>query len=533
MKNHFLLLVVVVILQMSCARRGTPSGGPKDENAPILINTIPAFKSINFKESEIKIYFDEYVKLKDLQKQLVVSPPLKYTPLISPLGVPSKKITIKIKDTLLENTTYTFNFGQSIEDNNEGNIIDNFKYIFSTGSYIDSLKVNGNVVDAFNNKVEERISILLYPINDKYNDSVIFKEKPMYVTSTLENNDWEISNIKKGSYQLIALKDLNNDYIYNPKEDKIGFVNKIIDIPTDTTYQIKLFSEIATFESNKPVEVAKGHIVFGYSGNADSLKVKIKDITNADFKQFSFFDKEKDTLHYFYKGIDVDSIQFNISNKSYSEDKTVVLRATKIDSLVLKNNIKRILHFRDTIQITTNNPLKHIDNSKITLIDKDSVLVAFTAELLKSKQDIKLLFERKEKQSYTLQIMPKSITDFFEQVNDTLSYKFMTKEIINYGSLVLVIDDVKKYPIIVQLLTEKGKVIEEVYSLNKQEYNFENLSPAKYMIRIILDENQNKKWDTGSFLKKQQAEEVFYFEKIIEIKENWYINETFKIPDYK
>ncbi len=108
-----------------------------------MVKADPDFKSLHFEEDQIKIYFDEYVKLKDVNSQLIISPPLKNVPVISPLGSPSKKITIKLNDTLQENTTYTFNFAQSIIDNTEGNILDNFKYIFSTGDFIDSLKVKG------------------------------------------------------------------------------------------------------------------------------------------------------------------------------------------------------------------------------------------------------------------------------------------------------------------------------------------------------------------------------------------------------
>jgi uncharacterized protein (DUF2141 family) len=531
MINRILLAVLIILQLASCARRGAPSGGPKDENAPILINTIPAFKSTNFKEKEIKIYFDEYVKLKDLQKQLVVSPPLKYLPIITPIGIPSKKITIKIKDTLLENTTYVFNFGQSIEDNNEANIISNFKYIFSTGSYIDSLKINGNIADSFNKTADEQISILLYANDENYNDSIIFKEKPMYVANTLEAIDWKISNIKKGAYKLIALKDLNSDYIYNPKEDKIGYIDEVINIPTDSSssYHIKLFKEIPEFQLTRPIEVAKGHIIFGYFGNADSLKIKLLDKTDANFKQISFFEKENDTLHYFYKGIDADSLQFNLSNKKYLEQKTVLLRKAEVDSLIFKSNIKRIFHFRDTIEFTGNNPIMNIDNSKITFTDKDTLQVPFTLKFSESKQKVKLLFERKEKQSYKLEILPNAITDFFEQTNDTLSYSFTTKELINYGSLKISVKGVEKYPIIVQLLSEKSVLIEEIFASSEQEFNFENLSPKKYLIRVILDENQNKKWDTGNFLKKQQPEKVYYFIKVIEIKENWFVNETFEL----
>ncbi len=159
LKNNFKYILFLVALTMtSCAKRGSITGGLKDTLAPVLTMSFPKNYSTNFKAKEIKLTFDEYVKLKDLNKQLIISPPMKYDPLITPTSV-SKNITIKILDTLQPNTTYSFNFGQSIEDNNEGNPYNQFKYVFSTGDYIDSLSIGGTVKDAYN----RRGRIILFP----------------------------------------------------------------------------------------------------------------------------------------------------------------------------------------------------------------------------------------------------------------------------------------------------------------------------------------------------------------------------------
>ena len=143
MRKQISVLFVFFLLALfltDCAKRGRPTGGEKDEDAPLLEKSSPENYSTNFNGKEIKLVFDEYVKLKDLNSQLIVSPPLKNNPLITPVGTASKTITIKLLDTLKENTTYSFNFGQSVTDNNEGNVFNNFKFVFSTGPIIDSLK---------------------------------------------------------------------------------------------------------------------------------------------------------------------------------------------------------------------------------------------------------------------------------------------------------------------------------------------------------------------------------------------------------
>lgn len=522
MRFNTIVIIITLLSVISCARKGNPTGGPKDESEPILIKTIPEYKSLNFKDNEIKIYFDEYIKLKDLRKYLVVSPPLKYPAIIQPLGTPSKKITITIQDTLIKNTTYTFNFGESIVDNSEGNVLSNFKYIFSTGTYIDSLSVNGKIASALSKKVEESVSVLLYEANEKFNDSTIYKQKPLYVGNTLDSIGWDITNIKKGKYHVIALKDANNNFMYDPKTDKIGFLDSIVTIPTTKSLILKIFKEKIVFKINKPLEVSKGHLIFGYEGDATNFEVKP---TNKDLEYKTVFDKIKDTLHFYYKSKkNLDSLQFNLSNDNFSERKTVKLRSKKIDSLKTSSNIRGILHYRDTILITSNNPISKIDKTKMIFMDKDTIEVAFKVK--KVTEGLKITFDRSENQNYKLEMLPSAITDFFEQKNDTLQYNFSITKKDKYGSLSMNIVSTENKPVIVQLLGKKEKVIAEKFINKDKKIIFDLLQPTKYSIRVIIDDNDNKKWDTGNYLKAKQPEKVIYFASEINIKENWFVEET-------
>ena len=185
--SNFIFIITISVLLINCANRGTPQGGEKDKEPPKILKSVPANYSTNFKGKEIKIYFDEYVKLKNLQKQLIISPPMKTQPEILPLGSARKNITIKIFDTLQPNMTYAFNFGQSVVDNNEENPFPFYRYVFSTGDYIDSLTVKGEIFDAEKRKPEEFVSVMLYEIDSTYTDSIIYKESPKYVTNTLDS----------------------------------------------------------------------------------------------------------------------------------------------------------------------------------------------------------------------------------------------------------------------------------------------------------------------------------------------------------
>jgi hypothetical protein len=213
-KIYFTVLFIVFSLLLTitgCAKRGTISGGLKDTIAPKIIGSSPENYKTNFTGKEIKIVFNELIKVKDITKQLIISPPMKTAPIIVPQGSASKFISINIKDTLQENTTYSFNFGQSITDNNEGNPYSQFKYVFSTGSYIDSLTVVGKIKDAYNQKPDNFVSVMLYDAQT-FKDSTVYKETPLYVTNTLDSlKVFALENLKEGSYYVVAMKDKNGN----------------------------------------------------------------------------------------------------------------------------------------------------------------------------------------------------------------------------------------------------------------------------------------------------------------------------------
>lgn len=526
-KVYILLLVVFIT---SCARKGRPEGGPKDEDAPIMVTANPPYESIEFKDDNIRIYFDEYIVLKELTKQLVVSPPLKNPPLITPQGTPSKYINIKILDTLKPNTTYTFNFGSAVQDNNENNKLESFKYVLSTGKYIDSLKIKGNISDAFKMKTANSIAVLLYKIDSSFNDSIIYKRKPEYVTSTLDSTNFNFSNIKKGKYLLLALKEPNNDYIFNAKTDKIGFLKDTIMLPRDSVVKnnIRIFKEKQPFKFQRGKELYKGKIQFGFSGGKrKNLKVSLLSKVPADFKSEFQYEKDKDTLLYWHTPLKKDSLNFIVSHKDFVDTVTIRLRKKKIDSLSINSNVSGVLHLNDTLFLETNNPIVKIDTSKVSLIDKDTINVPYELRRMDINK-LALLFKKKPKMDYDFSLLPNAFEDIYEIKNDSLKYQFSTKEIEDYGSIVLDIQNKTNKKVIIQLLL-KNNIIKTRYISDSEKVTFNLLVPEKYTVKAIIDENNNNKWDTGNFLKRIQPERVIYFPKEFKLRANWIQTESFVI----
>ena len=532
MKATFLKLLIVTILYTAffgCAKRGTPTGGPKDSIPPVLVNAIPKIETINFKENKIKLYFNEYIKIKDAKKNLVISPPQKYDPIITPAGTASKFITIKILDTLDLNTTYSFNFGNSIVDNNEENKLENFKYVFSTGTFIDSLKLSGKVTNPLIKKSLTNIDVMLYEYNSQFNDSIIYKQKPRYIANTLDSTLFEITNIREGKYLLIALQDANSNKIYNPEIDKIGFIGDTVSLPTDKTFDFTIFKEIPKLKVIKPKEVNKGHAIFGFEGNANDLIIELLTPTPEDFKSEIVYEKNKDTINYWYTPFEADSLNFKVSKNNYSENFTLSLRSSKTDSLKITPSATGILHLIDTFFVSTNTPIIDFNASLIKITKKDSTEVLFTPIISKSKNKLYLNFEKEINTDYNLEILPKTITDIYQISNDSISYKLKTKSPEDYGTINLSFENSKNTPLIVELLNEKEQVIRKAKTNNQQTISFDLLLPGKYLVRVTLDENNNGIWDTENFLTRKQPETVKFFDQIIELRANYELNETFNI----
>ena len=529
LKNNFkYILLLLVLFMVSCAKRGSITGGLKDTLAPELKISLPKNFSTDFTSKEIKLTFDEYIKLKDLNKQLIISPPMKYEPLITPSSV-SKYISIKILDTLQPNTTYSFNFGQSITDNNEGNPYNQFKYVFSTGKYIDSLTLGGTVKDAYNKEVESFVSIMLYDVNDMLTDSVVYKENPRYITNTLDSlKTFKLENLKAGKYLLVAMKDYGSNNKFDPKKDKIGFHKQFITIPNDTTYELKLFKEALPFKAYRPFQASGNRIIVPFDGTANDSKITLKNGATVLPTIITKFPK-KDSLQVWYKPLKVDSLSMAVTKAKYIGNFNFNTKASKKDSLNITAVQKGVLNFKERFALATNTPLEKFDNSKIKLTNKDSISVDFKTEYDADDQQLFFDFKKEPSENYTFTMMPGALTDYLGQSNDTLIYRFTTRDMADYGNLSVNLKNVKRFPVIVELTDEKGDVLATEYSESNTKVDFKLIEPALFWLRLIYDDNKNKEWNPGNYLEKRQAEEVIYFSKAIDVRANWDVEQAFDL----
>ena len=453
-------------------------------------------------------------------------------PLITPLGSASKKITIQILDTLRENTTYAFNFGESIVDNNEENPFPFYKYVLSTGDYIDSLKVKGSISDALNKTAEEFVSVMLYEVDSSYTDSVIYKEKPDYITNTLDSTStFNLENLKAGTYRLIALKDENNNYTFEQKLDKIGFVEELITVPTTDSFNIKLFKESTDFKAFKPRLAGFQKIAFGYDGSPEEMKIKLLSTIPEKFEYRVTKDSKSDTLYYWFNPeLGIDSLLFEVRGPRTIDTFNVRIRDQQKDSLSIKQYRRNPVSFGDPFELEGNLPLTRVEENLIKLINKDSVEVDFRTSIDSLNNRIRFDFEKKESENYNFRLLPGAVSDLFGNSNDTLTYSVRTKALSDFGNLRLLLRN-GKYPLIVQLIDRSDIVVAEQYAENSDPVDFTNLNPGRYFIRVIFDTNKNGKYDPGSYLRKEKPERVSYFPEEIEVRASWNFIEEFTLRD--
>ena len=531
-KILFTILSLAII--SGCAKRGNPTGGPIDSLPPVLINANPKLNTTNFDSEEVRLTFDEFVKLDNVQDQLIISPPLdKSSYEIKPLTGVTKKVFLRFIDSLDVNTTYTVNFGNSIKDNNEGNPLTFFNYTFSTGETIDSLYVKGNISDAYNIETDEYVSIHLYRIDSTLNDSIIYIKQPTYVSNSLDSTSYKFQNLKEGKYLIIAMKDVDNNYFFDPFYDKIGFIDSLITLPKDSIIDFKLFKEETDLIWDKPHFINSEKIGFGYYGKLDLKKIEINSVIPDSIDYTYTKEVMSDTIYLWLSNISFDSLNFTLIEKDTTKLSTIKFdrkRDTLIDSLNVSAKTVNVIHLKESFKLSSNIPIKKIEDSLISVRDIDSILVPFVSSVNDNLDEIDIKFEVSPSDNYRILILPYAIKDIKGVTNDTLQFNLTSQSLEDYGNIYLDVIRNTQSKFILHLINQNGDIVREYDNVDQNiTYNFEYIRPGEYSFRLIEDLNKNNIWDTGNYLQRVKPEPVYYFPSELEVRANWDLNETFDL----
>ena len=526
----------ISILMVSCARVGSPVGGEKDSIPPQVTGSNIDSPRVNVPRDirELRIDFDEYITLKDINKQLIISPPLKQITKILPSGMGNKYLLIKWSDTLQANTTYNFNFGNAIVDNNEGNALGYYNFAFSTGEKIDSLFISGELKSLINEKDKkpEEGSLVVGLYQQK--DSMDYRQKPYYITKADPDGYFELNYLAPGNYRVLAFEDSNSNSVYDIGKENVGFLKDQITLDQSISgLNINLFPSKKAMKFLEMKEVPGG-ILMTFEGNPDEVKVVSLNEKLKDYK-VTHSPKSDSTMIWFNAtaqnvGITTnENLKFSYDNGVKKDSVSLFYRYNSKNEMTISNTKGNSLAPQQDFVVTSNYFVDKIQPEKWTLVS-DSIQQEFTAAISeKNPFEIYIKSDFKDGKKYSLTIPKETVSSFFEKNKVSKRFDFEADKTENYGELTITLENAPKQKFWLQLLSESGTVAYSKYGLENQ-INFKSLKPSQYNLRILVDENENGIWDFADFAENIFAEPVFIFDKKIEVRPLWEIRETWTLP---
>lgn len=583
-RNSFRLLYGMLLLTViySCANIGSPNGGPYDETPPKFVSSTPVPNQINYTGKKIEILFDELIQIEKPSENVIITPPQMELPVIRSAG---KKAVIELKDTLKPNTTYTIDFTNSISDNNEKNVFENFSFAFSTGDIIDTLEVSGVLLNAENLEPMPGITIGLH---NNLEDSAFVKLPFVRTSRTNDKGQFTIRNITPGTYHIFALNDVNRDYKFDQPGEDIAFLDSVI-VPSfelttrqDTTWkdsltidtirtvgytrffpdniELRLFKE--KFERQymvKPERPDEKYFTLRFNTKLDTVPVPVPiNFTPEDSTWYFVQQTEGGTaVNYWLADSTVwkqDTLQVQVSYPK-SDSLNILRPQTDTVQLVLRRrpaekkkkkkkdepdpivflgmqvDAPSSMDLFDTISVTFNEPVLDINKEMFFLDQKiDTVWNTVDFDFFPDSTNSLNYFIRrpwKYGEEYRIEVDSAAIHSLYGKWNDFFTGEFKIKKEDEYGYLYLNINGVDTTAF-VELLSSGDAPVRKA-KVKDGGVLFMDLKPDKYYARIVIDTNGNGVWDTGNYIEKRQPEEVYYSPKMYEIMQNWQVEETWNV----
>ncbi|OYD45503.1 hypothetical protein CHU00_11080 [Sphingobacterium cellulitidis] len=532
----FLGLATMIALSfVKCANMQKPTGGPKDSIPPKLLGITPANLSKNFKEKVIEMTFDEYIKTVNPGKEFSISPDLETQPIYK---IKKKRFIIELPDSLEENTTYTINFGKGLVDYNEGNPFINYNYVFATGDQLDSLSISGQVKNGYSKdfdleKDKEVIAILI-PTS---RDTIFGKRKASYYTTVDSSGNFSFNNLREDTYRVYALKDMNNDKIYNGNDEWIGFLEDSIALTQNVSgIALEYTKGTAPIFRNLEKKIENnGSLLLTFNRPLENPDLKIISPNNLDANKLVKYKPSLDTANIYFENLEFDSLKVAVLENNVPID-TISLRKArnlKVDNSIqpklnISNKVDRIKH----IELSSDYPIASVDKNKV-LIMEDSV----SRRNFQLQQDsvnremYHIRFNWRPNRNYELVLQEGAVLGPFDEKNKEFKSQFTLNETENYGDINLTftgLNDGTNY--IVELIDEsKEKLFDRKTLPNNRILSYKQFPGGKYSIRLIEDSNNNGKWDSGDVYTKRQPERIWYLDRTFTIRANWEQNETIEV----
>ena len=543
-----LVLLLTAFLAQRCANVVAPTGGAKDITPPKVVEAKPANRSTGFEGHRVQVTFDEYVTLNNASQEVLVSPPLTSKPDVKLNG---KTVSIKFKEELKPNTTYTIHFGEAVKDLHEGNLFKNYSYSFSTGEVIDTLSLKGKVLNADDKKPAADLFVGLYAASDSLgavndslydasNDSLFvqpLRRAPDFIAKTDKEGGFRFHGLPDRRFLVFVLADMNANLYYDLPNEKVGFLDTLVS-PTDTvTPTLYAFTEVDTTQmllESKLME--EGLLRFVFRQPADSVNVFTCDSLPIDFRMVEVWSQQHDTLCWYFTPEVMDSIRVQIHSD--------------VDTLINKE-LRFSLHYKGTKPRDERNArtLKVSNNLKNNLLmpgedfllrfsepvvdirlHDTSWLIANTDTLCNTMRfeqtdtygmEYRLSTTVYDTVSYSLNMIDSVFYSVRGRTHQAFNVKFKRAKDTDFGNIIIKVCPPVRYQVVVQLLNSKGTVLDRRVVDSTSEVAFRQLLPGKYKLQAIIDADRNGKWSTGNFHRRFQPETVIPYMDELDLKAGW------------
>jgi uncharacterized protein (DUF2141 family) len=563
-----------------------PTGGPEDEAPPVVVRSIPEANALNYQKKEIFIEFDELIKLKDYRTKFIVSPPVNEQPTVEERG---NRVLITFEEDLQPNTTYTLDFADAIVDNNEGNVLENYSFSFSTGEYIDSLQVSGNLYDADDLSPSEGVLIFLH---NNLNDTAIQKLVPIRMAKTNAQGRFNIRNVSPGKYRIYALDDANRNY----KFDQPGEMMAWSDIFVEPGFEYRQFADTIRIDSLETDSIEYYEKLVYTPDSIQLFKFQ------HDYKEqylLSEERKERAKLTYYFNRPLEENAKLRLTGKESLNDVFIMDRSIKNDtvtfwiadstyynqdslsvslSYLMKDSLDNPFMQTDTIAMYAPFEKKEKKKKKRKKDDEPEPIPTIKLKNIKSNVDVfgqfrfslpapaihfnrkafklynhkdtipeeetdfEIIHDNKSILNYSIKnkwepgvkyemiVDSAAIEDIYGLMNDSINSQFTVKQLDSYGKMFIQIKEPHE-SWLVQILNRKETVVQQTYITNKSgKIGFRYLNPGEYMLRIVVDENRNGKWDSGNYFERIQPEELIYYPSKINVRKNWEVDQEIWDP---
>ena len=571
-----IIFPLLLYLIWSCASTGYPQGGPQDVDPPMMVRSVPPLNSLNFQEKEITIYFDEIIQVKDIFQKLVVSPPMNKRPVVTTRG---KILSIRFEEDLQPNTTYTLDFADAIADNNEGNILENFRFSFSTGLEIDSLIISGYLFDAADLSPVAGAFIMAY---SNLSDTAFLTQVPVRLAKTAQNGSFSIQNLAEGEYQIFALEDANRNYFYDQPGERIAWHSQLITPTVEYRERVDSIAPDSVHIHKYQVFVPDSLELFIFQ--EDNARQYLKDRKRQTRNKIDFLfnralteplqieaikpTSEKDWFVY-EKNIFNDSISLWITDSTFIRSDSLFVSLgyfvrDSLEQLVLKTDtlnafffetgggggatqrrgrrndeeeteekemltpatMKRSLEILGEFDINFPTPISKYDFTMLNLYQQvDTIRVPLNFSIVQDSIRIRryvINFPWQPGERYIFTADSTAFTDIYDLHSDVIHHAFSVKPIESYGEIYIDIENPSSNWLL-QILNRQEKIVRQAYVPNNGKIAFRFLSPGDYFIRIVEDSNNNGEWDIGNLKEKIQPEKLIYYAETVNIRANWEI----------